>query len=134
MCAYQNLSPVLIGNSLGGIFLAKYLSENRLPHKATSVILVAPPFDDSASTEELSGGFELGDDLPMIFENTETLYMLFSADDEVVPPVHAQKYHQALPAAKVVVLEGKNGHFRVPELPELLHIIESGAFTVEPPV
>jgi predicted alpha/beta hydrolase family esterase len=34
---------VLIGHSLGGIFLAKYLSENELPVKVKAVFLVAPP-------------------------------------------------------------------------------------------
>lgn len=33
---------ILIGQSLGGIFLAKYLSENRFPKKILSTYLVCP--------------------------------------------------------------------------------------------
>ena len=38
---------ILIGSSLGGVFLAKYLSENKLRKKALSVYLVGPPFNNS---------------------------------------------------------------------------------------
>ena len=114
---------VLVGSSLGGIFLAKYLSEHRVPKRVGKVVLVAPPFDDSLSDEELAGGFELDDDLSLILENCPDTTLFFSADDKVVPVEHAEKYAQALPGADVVVLEGKNGHFLVPELPEVLGAI-----------
>ena len=35
---------ILIGGSLGGIFLAQYLSENKFPKKILSTYLVCPPF------------------------------------------------------------------------------------------
>ena len=35
---------ILIGHSLGGIFLAKYLSENKLAQKLDSLHLVAAPY------------------------------------------------------------------------------------------
>ena len=38
---------ILIGGSLGGIFLAKYLSENKFPKKILSTYLICPPFDDT---------------------------------------------------------------------------------------
>ncbi|MBD3208278.1 MAG: hypothetical protein GF370_02410, partial [Candidatus Nealsonbacteria bacterium] len=44
---YFKNNIILIGNSLGGIFLAKYLSENRFPKKILSIYLVCPPFDDT---------------------------------------------------------------------------------------
>lgn len=44
---------ILIGRSLGGIFLAKYLSENKFPKKILSVYLVCPPFDNTSPTEDL---------------------------------------------------------------------------------
>jgi hypothetical protein len=46
---YLRNNAILIGNSLGGIFLAKYLSENKLPKKTLSTYLVCPPFDDSCT-------------------------------------------------------------------------------------
>lgn len=49
---------ILIGNSLGGIFLAKYLSENKFPKKILSVYLIAAPFDNTLPKEDLVGGFK----------------------------------------------------------------------------
>lgn len=49
---------ILIGSSLGGIFLAKYLSENKFPKKILSTYLICPPFDNSLEGEDLVGGFK----------------------------------------------------------------------------
>ena len=37
---------VLVGHSLGGTFLAKYLSENKFPKKIPGTFLVAAPFNE----------------------------------------------------------------------------------------
>ena len=87
---------VLIGTSLGGIFLAKFLSENKFTKKVLSVYLVCPPFDDSLPEEDLVGGFKLTSDLSLIEKNTKNLYLLFSSDDDVVPVSHAEKYRNKL--------------------------------------
>jgi predicted alpha/beta hydrolase family esterase len=44
---------ILMGSSLGGVFLAKYLSENLLPTQALSAYFICPPFDDTLPTEDL---------------------------------------------------------------------------------
>ena len=54
---------ILVGESLSAIFLAKYLSENEFPRKIKSLYLVASPFDNDLTGEDLVGGFELGEDL-----------------------------------------------------------------------
>ena len=51
---YLRDNIILIGSSLGGIFLAKYLSENKFPRKILSTYLIAPPFDDTLPDEELA--------------------------------------------------------------------------------
>jgi predicted alpha/beta hydrolase family esterase len=45
---------VLIGNSLGGIFLAKYLSEHTFPKKIASLFLACPPFASSTGPTKRS--------------------------------------------------------------------------------
>jgi predicted alpha/beta hydrolase family esterase len=94
---------ILIGSSLGGIFLAKYLSENKLPKKALSAYLVCPPFDDTVPEEDLVGGFKLKADLSLIEKNCKNLYLLFSKDDDVVPVSHAEKYRKKLKNANIVI-------------------------------
>ncbi|RME78074.1 hypothetical protein D6774_02355 [Candidatus Woesearchaeota archaeon] len=114
---------ILIGNSLGGIFLAKFLSENQLNKKIRSTYLICPPFDNDLDGEDLVGGFELGDDLSLLEEQGGKLTLLFSKDDPCVPPRHAHKYREKLPRARIIVYESKNGHFQVEEFPELVEMI-----------
>lgn len=115
---------ILTGESLGGIFLAKYLSENKLPKKVLSAYLICPPFDNDLIGEDLVGGFKLSKDLSMIYENTQNLYLMFSADDDVVPVAHAEKYRKKLPDANIIIYDTKNGHFNVAEFPEIIKMIK----------
>lgn len=116
---------ILLGNSLGGIFLAKYLSENIIPKKIISTYLVCPPFEDSLIGENLAGGFELQSDLSMIEKNCKNVKLLFSEDDDCVPVEHAEKYKEKLVISDIIIYEGKNGHFDVPEFPELVEMIKN---------
>lgn len=116
---------ILIGSSLGGIFLAKYLSENKLPKKALSVYLVCPPFDNTLPGEDLVGGFKLKADLSLIEKNCRNLHLLFSKDDDVVPVSQAEKYKKKLKNAHVVVYKSKNGHFNVQKFPEIVKLIKA---------
>lgn len=114
---------ILIGNSLGGIFLAKYLSENKFPKKIFSVYLVCPPFDNTLPNEYLPKRFQLKPDLSLLEKNCKNLYLLFSKDDDVIPVSHAEKYRKKLKNAKIIIYKSKNGHFRVSKFPEIIKMI-----------
>jgi predicted alpha/beta hydrolase family esterase len=116
---------ILIGTSLGGIFLAKYLSKNKINKKILSVYLVAPPFDDeSTQGEDLVGGFELDKDLSLIEKNCSDITLMFSEDDESVPEINAKKYREKLKNSKIIVYKSKNGHFQIEEFPEIVKMIK----------
>lgn len=115
---------ILVGNSLGGIFLAKYLSENKFPKKILSVYLTCPPFDNTHSLEDLVGGFKLKSDLSLIEKNCKDVTLMFSADDPVVPLYHAEKYREKLRNSKIIIYKSKNGHFLVPTFPEIIKMIK----------
>jgi len=115
---------ILIGQSLGGVFLAKYLSENKLKKKAVSVFLICPPFDNTLPGEDLVGGFKLKSDLSLINKNCKNLHLLFSEDDDVVPIKHAEKFRRKLPRAHFVVYKSKNGHFQMKKFPEIVKLIK----------
>ncbi len=119
----QNL--ILIGSSLGGIFLAKYLSENKFPKKILSTYLICPPFDNTLPKEDLVGGFKLKSDLSLIEKNSKNLKLLFSKDDDVVPVFHAKKYEKKFKNAKIIVYKSKNGHFKISTFPEIIKMIKS---------
>ncbi|HEY4496076.1 MAG TPA: alpha/beta hydrolase [Candidatus Paceibacterota bacterium] len=116
---------ILIGGSLGGIFLAKYLSENKFPKKILTTYIICPPFDNTIPTEALVGGFKLKSDLSLIEKNCKNTTLIFSKDDDVVPVTHAEKYRNKLRNAKFIIYESKNGHFRVPKFPEIVKMIKN---------
>lgn len=115
---------ILIGSSLGGIFLAQYLSENKMPKKALSVYLVCAPFDGDLNSEDLVGGFKLKKDLSLLEENCKNLYVMFSEDDDVVPVSHSDKYRSKLKKAHILIYKDKEGHFTVPKFPEIIKLIK----------
>jgi uncharacterized protein len=115
---------ILIGSSLGGIFLAKYLSENKFPKKIFSTYLICSPFDNTLIGEDLVGGFNLRSDLSMLEKNSKNIHLFFSKDDDVVPISHAKKYENKLKKAKIIIFESKNGHFKISEFPEIIKMIK----------
>jgi len=116
-------SLILIGSSLGGIFLARYLSENNFPKRILSTYLICPPFDNSLPGEDLVGGFRLRSDLSRL--DSKNLCLMFSLDDEVVPVSQAEKYQKKLSKAKFIFYKSKNGHFRISEFPEIVKMIRA---------
>jgi len=116
---------ILIGSSLGGIFLAKYLAENVFPKKILSTYLVCPPFDNTLPEEDLAGGFKLKSDLTMLDNSSRNLYLLFSENDEVVPVAHSNKYRSKLKNAVIKVYKNKNGHFKIKAFPEIIKMIKN---------
>ncbi len=116
---------ILIGSSLGGIFLAKYLSENKFPKKILSTYLICPPYDNTLSEEDLVGGFKLKSDLSLLEKNSKNLYLMFSKDDDVIHISHAEKFRKKLKNANIIIYENKNGHFNISEFPEIVKMIKS---------
>lgn len=117
-------SIIFVGSSLGGIFLAKYLSENKFPKKILSVYLICPPFDNTIKGEDLVGGFKLKSNLSMIEKNSKKVNLLFSKDDDTVPVSHAKKYAKKIINARIIIYKSKNGHFKISKFPELVRMIK----------
>ncbi|KKT15251.1 MAG: hypothetical protein UW76_C0021G0006 [Parcubacteria group bacterium GW2011_GWF2_44_8b] len=105
---------ILIGHSLGGTFLAKYLSENRFPKKIKAVFLVGAVFSKDNDGFPLVS-FTLPTNLNL---QTETIYLYHSKDDSVVPFSALEQYKKALPNAQIRIFEDR-GHFNQEEFPEL---------------
>ena len=118
---------ILMGGSLGGIFLAKYLSEHKFPKKILATYLVCPPFDNTLPKQSLAGGFKLKPNLSLLEKQAGNLYLLFSKDDDIVPVSHAKKYEKKLKNAKILIYKSKNGHFKVSKFPEVVKMIKKDA-------
>ncbi len=77
---------ILVGHSLGGIFLAKYLSENKFPKTITATILISAPFDGEGDEESLVD-FILPSSLELFaigFEPPSPITEIFAASAPIV--------------------------------------------------
>lgn len=99
---------VFIGHSLGGIFLAKYLSENTYPKKIRAIFLVAAPYNDEKENPYVD--FNITASLQVLTEQSKEIFIYHSKDDQVVPFSSFERYTKELPEAKGRVFEDK-GHF-----------------------
>lgn len=113
---------ILIGHSLGGIFLAKYLSEEAIAKKIKATLFVAAPYN-TAEIHPLVD-FNLGSDLHRIAEQGGRLTFFQSEDDQVVPFSNVQDYQKALPSADFIITK-LGGHFNQTNFPELERVIET---------
>ncbi|MBU1290079.1 alpha/beta hydrolase, partial [Patescibacteria group bacterium] len=113
---------VLIGHSLGGVFLAKYLSENKFPKKIRASILIAPPYKES-DIEESLGGFAILNDLKRFKKQGGKIFIYHSEDDPVVPYLNLEKYQKDLPDMTARIFKDR-GHFNQSEFPELVSEIK----------
>jgi predicted alpha/beta hydrolase family esterase len=116
---------ILMGCSLGAMFLYRYLIENKPHFSIKSVILMASPVPELLPKEEKDGGdffFKL-EDVYLLQQRCNMLVIMHSKDDFLVPYEHALKLKEALPEAELVTFEDKN-HFLVSELPELIERIK----------
>ena len=111
---FLNNEIILIGHSLGAVFLAKYLSENKFPKKIKAVFLVGAIYDKDDEGYNVVN-FTLPANLDL---QTETVYLYHSKDDPVVPFSALEQYKKALPKAQIRVFDNR-GHINQEEFPEL---------------
>jgi len=119
---FLNNGVILLGHSLGGIFLAKYLSENVFSKKIKATFLVSVPFDAKDSNYSL-GDFILPDTLEKFQNQAGKIFLFHSKDDLVVPIADLEKYKKSLPGAEIMAFEDR-GHFDQMEFPELVEKIK----------
>jgi predicted alpha/beta hydrolase family esterase len=113
---------ILIGHSLGGIFLAKYLSENEFVKQISQLHLVSPVFDHGFDKE--LGNFKVENTkLNNVSKQCDKIYLYHSTDDSVVPFNHSVEYQKRLEHSELTTLENK-GHINQEELPELVERIK----------
>jgi len=120
-----NPGALLIGHSLGGIFLAKYIAENGLPEELEirGVILVAATHHGENPNATLYS-FELPNDMSKLAALGPKVTLMHSKDDEVVWWADFEAYKQDLPDATFMEFDSY-GHFSVKEFPEIVEVIKN---------
>jgi hypothetical protein len=117
---YLDDDSVLIGHSLGAMFLAKYLSEHNIPFRPKAIYLLAgayalPDFDDTDCRDFLVSP----ESVRPLLQKTDNVVIMHSEDDFVVPYEHGTALSKAIPEAEFISFTNKN-HFLTEEFPELL--------------
>lgn len=117
----NNQKSIIVGHSLGGVFLAKYLSENTFPKRITQIHLVAPVLDNEGMPEEESvGSFALDADLlPNLAKQSDEVHIWASTDDPIVPYNHSERYHKAIPGSVLHTFSDRGHFFGQPSFVEL---------------
>lgn len=114
---------IVIGHSLGGLFLAKYLSENEFPKFIKQLHLVGAVYDDENDMEQL-GDFKLSDFPGKLLEkNMPEIHLYHSKDDDIVPISESEKYHAQIPGSHFHIFEDRY-HFLDETFPELFENIK----------
>jgi uncharacterized protein len=108
--------PILIGHSLGGSVLLKYISEHEPRVAAAALFVVAAPYWGSANWKMEE--FVLREGFAHSLPNALKVYLYQSRDDEMVSMEHLSRYSKAIPRATVRVLDG-GGHLFKDGLPQL---------------
>lgn len=116
-----NEEVILVGHSLGAIFLAKYLSENQLNFKVNATILIAAPYNDE-SLEDL-GDFKVEKLSTKLTEQAGRLVFFNGNDDPVISLADLENYKQELPSAEFNMLAAPD-HFIRADFPELVTLLK----------
>ena len=114
-------SAILVGHSLGGIFLVKYLSEHPPTEPYAKLILLAAPYSDE--TNESLGDFTI-DSAKDLLNVAQEIHLIHSEDDPVVPVAELEHYGADVPTAIVHRFADKH-HFIDSTFPELLELIKA---------
>jgi predicted alpha/beta hydrolase family esterase len=112
---------ILIGHSLGGSVLLKFLSEEQPSQRIRSLHLVAVPFwgNEDWDVSEFTLRKDFRESLPPI----SSIHIYHSKDDKIVSTQHAEKYAAELPGADYQELNGY-GHVYWDGLPALISNIQ----------
>ncbi len=114
---------ILIGHSLGGSFLLRYLTENKLPVTITQLHLVAPAVDEIECPG--MGSFSTDLDNWNGFKSVITnIFIWHSTDDDVVPIHHSERLKAKIPDAFFATFTDR-GHFIQESFPELEAVIKA---------
>ncbi|MCC5942105.1 MAG: alpha/beta hydrolase [Balneolaceae bacterium] len=112
----------LIGHSLGGSVLAKYLSEKKCQFRTAGLFLVAAPWWGSGGWD--ANEFALNTDRQKLSLKQKLIHIYHCTDDSVVPFSHAKLYKKFFPDAFLHELTG-NDHVFAEGLPLLVEHIRN---------
>jgi len=116
-------TPILIGHSLGAMFLTKYYSEVILTSPLPALFLVAPEFLSPETEMDKQTSFTLRENIEKVTENAEQVVFFHSRDDFLVSFENQALFKAVIPDAEYVTMEGR-GHCLEESFPEIVEAIK----------
>src|SRR5262249_39819810 len=111
---------ILVGHSLGGVFLAKYLSGHDFPKKIRATILVAAPYRDETHEDlasfKITGGLEK-------FAAQGGDIVFYHGTNDIIPLSELELYKKSVPKAETHELSAQD-HFVREAFPEIIERIK----------
>lgn len=111
---------ILVGHSMGGVFLAKYLSEHDFPKKIRATVLVAAPYEDETQEDlasfKITGGLEK-------FASQGGDIIFYHGTDDIVPLSELELYKKSIPEVETHELSAPD-HFMREAFPEIIETIK----------
>ena len=101
---------ILVGHSLGGSVLLKYLSEENIKISIAGIFLIAAPYWGLEDWE--IDEYILREGFPSQLPKGIPIFFYHSHDDEVVPFAHLGMYVEKLPQATIREFKGRGHQFR----------------------
>lgn len=126
---FENILPrlhkdiILIGHSLGGAFLTRYLSENKVSNKIKALFLIATPYE-AIEDEEYLGDFEVTKKNKPLSLQSNQIILFHSNDDKVVPVEQSKQLHALVKGSQLKILN-TYGHINTEHFPELVSEIHT---------
>jgi predicted alpha/beta hydrolase family esterase len=101
---------VLVGHSVGGSFLLKYLSEEKVEKPIAGLFLLAAPSwdEDQWNFDDFKLPGNMAEKLSLI----PRIFFYHSRDDDVVPFAHLALHEARLPRATIRAVDGRGHQFR----------------------
>lgn len=109
---------ILIGHSLGGNFLAKYLAEEDFPIRIKQLHLVAPSYGFTKDDFNIKEFPE-----KLMEKKIPEIHIYHSKDDTIVLITESEKYHKQIPSSHFHIFEDRF-HFLDETFPELFETIQ----------
>ena len=116
-----NDDVILVGHSMGGIFLAKYLSEHNFPKKIRATLLVAAPYQDETNGD--LGSFRIAGGLEKFADQGGDI-IFYHGTDDIVPLSELELYKKSIPKAETHVFSAQD-HFVREAFPEIIERIKN---------
>ena len=116
---------ILAAHSLGGSFLLKYLSEEKIETRVAGLFLISTPYWGGDGWRY--DGYEavaLSEDFASKLPKGAPIFFYHGRDDEFVPFAHLALYQEKLPEATIRILDGR-GHQLSNDLSEVAADIKS---------